>query len=132
MAIALPPPNLPRTGEALLREHGTAYGVTSESLLDSVKIGQAELVRAYSLLIPPDAVARISGQIRGWAFSLEIQFEDVAGKEPTALFSVRPDDVGVVKFLNWNNPFGICLADPLERSTTTTTTRRSTSEAAPS
>ena len=27
---------------------------------------------------------------------------------------MKQDDVGVLKLLNWNNPFGICLAEPLE------------------
>ena len=113
MAIQPQPIRLP-IGEAVRPERAAPYGVTGEAVLDSVKIDQAELVRTYSLLIPPDAEARISGQIRGWTFSLKIQFEIVEGEEPRALFTTEQDDVGVLKLLNWNNAFGICLAEPLE------------------
>ena len=65
MAIQ-PQPIRPPIGEAVGPERAAPYGVTGEAVLDSVKIDQAELVRTYSLLIPPDAEARISGQIRGW------------------------------------------------------------------
>ena len=85
-----------------------------EALLDKIKIDQAELVRSYSLLIPPGAIATLSGQIRGWAFNLEIQFEDAAGKESLVVFSARSDGVGVLKFLNWNNPFGMCMSEPMQ------------------
>ena len=82
--MAIQPQSIrPPIGEAVAPERPAPYGVTGEAVLDSVKIDQAELVRTYSLLIPPDAEARISGQIRGWAFSLKIQFEIVEGEKPS-------------------------------------------------
>lgn len=115
MAIALPPPMVrPGTGDALVQERGTAYSAASGTLGESVSIGQAELVRSYSLLIPQDDVARISAQIRGWAFSLEIKFENVEGEEPRLQLAARRDDAVTLVFLNWNSRFGISLTTPLE------------------
>ena len=101
-------------GEALLRESSSPHRVLDEALLDMIKIDQAELVRSYSLLIPPGAVATLSGEIRGCAFNFEILFEDAPGKESPVVFSARPDGVGVLTFLNWNNPFGMCMSEPMQ------------------
>ena len=81
---------------------------------ESIYIGHAELVRSYSLLVPQDSVAIVSTEIRGWTFRFEITFENIEGEDSKVLFVRKQDDVGALTLLNWNIPFGICLAEPVE------------------
>lgn len=102
------------TDDARHQERGMASGVDREPVVENIRIGDAELVRSYSLLIPQDRVARIAVQIRGWSFSLEIKFENAGSEEPRVQYARKRDDAVTLTLLNWNAPLGVALSSPLE------------------
>ena len=122
--VALAPPRPPSgsTGRAVGSskddvQHlgpGTTYGVDREPFAENIKIGAADLVRRYSLLVPQDTVARIAVQIRGWTFSLGVKFENMEGVEPRLQFSRDRDDAATFTLLNWDSPVGVASSSPVE------------------
>ena len=116
MAIAVPRPHRQpdrATGTDAV-EPGVVYGAAPEPVVANVKIGGAELLRSYSLLVPKDYDTCITVPARSWAFKLEIKFENVEGERPQVRIVALQDDAVTLTFLNWNDPLGISLATPLE------------------
>lgn len=121
MALAPSRPPSASTGRAVGRSRdnvqngpGTTYRVDREPLTENIKIGAADLVRRYSLLVPQDTLARIVVQIRGWTFTLGIKFENMEGVEPTVQFSRDRDDAATFTLLNWDSPAGVAWSSPAE------------------
>ena len=117
MAIASIGGLVERSTDAVqLNERGRVYGVERKTIEEKVTIGQAELLRSYSLLIHEDATAEISIQLRAWSFKLEIKFENVDGKEPKLLLTPKRDEdnAATITFLNWNSKIGVSMKTPLE------------------
>ena len=76
-----------------------------------VKIGQADLMEHYSLLIPKGATAHIPVQVNDWHFDLEIEFDNASDE---AGVTVSPSDGGAtITFRKWNNSLGTALLEPV-------------------
>ena len=76
-----------------------------------VKIGQADLMEHYSLLIPKGATAHIPVQINDWHFDLEIEFDNASDE---AGVTVSPSGGGAtITFRKWNNSLGTALLKPV-------------------
>ena len=76
-----------------------------------VRIGQADLMEHYSLLIPKGATAHIPVKVSGWQFDLEIEFDDASDE---AGVTVSPRGGGAtITFRKWNNGLGTALTKPV-------------------
>lgn len=76
-----------------------------------VKIGEADLMEHYSLLIPTGATAHIPVKVNEWAFDLEIAFDNASEKKG---IEVTPSDEGVtITFRKWDSGLGTALKKPV-------------------
>ena len=76
-----------------------------------VKIGEADLMEHYSLLIPTGATAHIPVKVNEWAFDLEIAFDNASEKKG---IEVTPSDEGAtITFRKWDSGLGTALKKPV-------------------
>ena len=76
-----------------------------------IKIGEGELLSAYTLLIPRDQKACISVDAKGWKFDLGVKFDNGA---PEQGVDIVPDDEGAaLVFRKWDNSLGTALVEPV-------------------
>ena len=80
-----------------------------------VKIGNEELLGCYTLLIPENSTARISLDVKGWKFNLDIEFDN---KSEERGVEITPTDEGAtLVFRKWDNSLGTALIEPVRLAT---------------
>lgn len=89
--------------------------IEEEDRRQMIKIGKEELVGSYTLLIPENSMVRIPLDIKGWKFSLDIEFDNTSEKQGVDRKSTA--EGAIIVFRKWNNPLGTALIEPVPLGT---------------